>query len=374
MTARPVEIVVEQLRRPVPGGIGTYCRGLVMGLLAHDRASLPPLRLRASRPPGRPDPLETLDLPVSASFLPGQLLTALWSLGMPAGSSRRGDPFAHAVLHAASFAAPRPRARPLTLMVHDLAFRRLPEAYPRRGRRWHERALARLVSAADAVIVPSELTREDLLSSVNLPHDRVHVVEEGCDHLPPPDAAAAAAVLTRAGLRSGTPYLLSVSTLEPRKNLARLVQAYGLARRELPEPWPLLVVGPPGWGESGIAPGGAEGVLLAGRVEAGALSALYGGARAMCYVPLLEGFGLPAAEAMRAGTPVVASAGLPASGAAAFDVDPLDPHSIAAGIVAAGSDGAVRERLATAGASRAGELSWERTAAGHLDLWRAVSG
>ena len=91
-----------------------------------------------------------------------------------------------------------------------------------------------------------------------------------------------------------------MSTLEPRKNLDRLVAAYGPVRSVLPEPWPLVVVGP--------ADGGPHwrrrpGVVLAGRAEEAVLSALYASARVVAYVPLAEGFGLPAVEAMSAGAP-----------------------------------------------------------------------
>ncbi|MBV8159288.1 MAG: glycosyltransferase, partial [Acidimicrobiia bacterium] len=165
-------------------------------------------------------------------------------------------------------------------------------------------------------------------------------------------------------------YLLTVSTLEPRKNLARLLAAYRVARPRLPEPWPLVVVGPAGWGQS-LAP--EPGVVLAGAVPAPVLAGLYGRARLVAYVPLLEGFGLPAVEAMYACAPVVASP-MPSTGGAAYDADPGDVQAIADALARVAGHEGVRSQLVTAGVVRSAELTWEAAARRHADLWREVVG
>jgi glycosyltransferase involved in cell wall biosynthesis len=361
-----VLVAVEQLRRAVPGGIGTYGRGLLQGLAALGGTE-PEVALLASRPPTRPDPLAGFGYPVVASPLPGPLLTRAWRAGLA------GAPDGYQVLHAISLASPPAgRAAPV-ITVHDLAWRRLPETFPRRGRHWHEGALRRAIEGPARFVVPSAATGADL-AEAGATAERVSVVEEGCDHLPPPDCPAAASLLSRLGVDG--PYLLSVSTLEPRKNLSRLLTAYAMARPRLPEPWPLVVVGPVGWGPALPA---AEGVRLAGPVTGGQLSGLYAGARCLAYVPLLEGFGLPPAEAMAAGTPVVASplpstGGTGPGGSAALEVDPCDPEAIADGLLRAASDEPTRQRLSAAGRARAAGLTWERAARGHLEVWaRAVA-
>ena len=144
---------------------------------------------------------------------------------------------------------------------------------------------------------------------------------------------------------AGGGYLLTVSTLEPRKNLPRLLDAHALALPRLPEPWPLVVVGPAGWGPA-LAP--RPSVLLAGHVAGGVLSALYDGARLVAYVPLREGWGLPAVEAMACGTPVVATP-MPSTGGAACEVPPADVEAIADALVAVATDEALRARLVDAG-------------------------
>jgi glycosyltransferase involved in cell wall biosynthesis len=226
-------------------------------------------------------------------------------------------------------------------------------------RRGIERATVLAVSAAAAA---------DELVAAGAPRGRVRVLEDpyGCDHLPTPDESSAAELLDRLGV--ATEYMLTVSTLEPRKNLPRLLDAYRAARPRLPEPWPLLVVGPSGWGEA-LRP--EPGVHLVGSVAGGVLAALYRRARLVAYVPRYEGFGLPAVEAMNACAPVVASP-LPSTGGAAFEADPDDEAAIAEALVRVAGDEGLRSRLVTAGLLRAGELTWDAAARRHVDLWSSL--
>jgi glycosyltransferase involved in cell wall biosynthesis len=350
-----VLVTAEQLQRPVPGGVATYVRGLLQGLAQEPSAADVVVAGARDAPP------RVEGHPVVASPLPVSWLTLAWDRGLV-------RPRAEAdVVHATSLAVPPTGRRPLSVFVHDVAWRRVPDAYPARGRRWHEAALARAVRRARLLLVPSRPTADDLVAG-GVPAARVEVVEEGCDHLPAPDHEAATALLRARGVGHG--YLLAVSTLEPRKNLTRLLEAFRLARPHLPEPWPLVVVGPEGWGDRLVAP---PGVVLTGPVPAAVLAALYAGARAVAYVPLLEGFGLPAVEAMLACVPVVASP-VPSTGGAAIEVDPFDVPAIAHALVAAATDDAVRAERVTAGLLRAEELTWAAAARRHVELWSGLVG
>lgn len=350
-----VTVVAEQLRRRVPGGIGTYTTGLLEGLAGLPEALGLDLTLLAGRTPAE-DPLARFGLPVESAPWPGRGLVRLWDHGR---ARPRRD---HQLLHATSQAFPSTSAR-LAVMVHDLSYRRYPEAFPPRGRRWHEASLARALREADVLVAPSEDTADDLRREGAA---RVEVIEHGADHLPPPDEPGTGDLLERLGVRG--PFLLSVGTREPRKNLDRLMVAYADARSRLDEPFPLVVVGPEGWGE-GVAP--VEGVVMAGRVPAAVLAGLYARAHLLAYVPLMEGYGLPPVEAMRAGLAVVASP-MPSLGGAALVVDPMDTSAIADGLVAGARDDR-RGELAAAGRSRTNLLTWAESARRHLELWRSLA-
>ncbi len=359
-----VLVIVEQLRRTAPGGIGTYVHGLLGGLadLAASGETVPELALVASRQRGRgPDPLAGLGRPLRTRPLPGPLLTRAWDRGLLPNREPVG------VVHATSLLTMEPGPAALVVTVHDLLWRRLPEAYPARGRRWHERALARALSRAARFVVPTETVAGELRAE-GAPDGTVTVVPMGADHLPPPDHEAAGRLLARFGVEP--PFLLSVGTLEPRKNLGRLLAAYRQARDRLPEPWPLLMVGPIGWGRR-LQP--SDGVVMVGLVSPGELAGLYATARLLVYVPLVEGFGLPPVEAMNSGLPVVASS-LPSSGEAAFLVDPESVESIAEGLVRVATDERLRSRLVVGGARRAAELRWSAIARRHVAVWRAARG
>jgi len=370
-----VVLVVEQLRRAVPGGIGRYATGLLGGLtdMAAGGEEVPEVALYASRPPRRArrhpstggDPLARFGLEVVTSALPGPVLTRAWDRGLVDVPGRCD------LIHAVSVAAPPARHAPLVVTVHDLAWRALPGAFPSRGRRWHEAAFGRALSRATRFVVPSESVASEL-GAAGVAAGSPVVIPHGSDHLPMPDRTSASALLARLGVQGD--FLLSVGTLEPRKNLTRLVAAYQRARPHLPAPWPLVVVGPTGWGDDPLigSSGSLSGVVAAGPVDDGTLAALYQGARLLAYVPLTEGFGFPPVEAMRQGTPVVSSP-LPSLGGAGLVVDPERVDDIAAALVEAATDEKRRAELVAIGSARTRDLTWVASARAHVSLWESMT-
>jgi glycosyltransferase involved in cell wall biosynthesis len=221
------------------------------------------------------------------------------------------------VLHCPTYYGPlRPRV-PTVVTVHDLAVLRNPEWFPAWTRTYAPHVVPTMIRAATLVIAVSEFTAREIEELLGVSRARIRVVPNGVDP-----------VFARDGPRADGDYVLAVGTLEPRKNLHRTIAA---AKRIGVE---LRVVGEPGWGPVDA------GVAWQGRVDDEELARLYRGARCLVYPSHYEGFGIPVAEALACGTPVVtsrSSAMEEVAGAAAVLVDPLDVDSIAAGIVEAGS-------------------------------------
>jgi glycosyltransferase involved in cell wall biosynthesis len=367
-------MAVEQLRRAVPGGIGAYARGLLVGIAqcAEDGDEVD-LTLLASRAPRRPDPLAKFGRPVLLSHLPGRLLTRAWDHGWV------GAPSGFDVVHSVSLAAPPRRSAGWgrhVVTVHDVAWRRHPETTTTRGAKWHEAALRRAQDSTAALIVTSKFVAADLMRD-GVASERITIVHGGSDHFVPEDGPQTDALLHRLDVPGE--FLLTVSTLEPRKNVDRLLEAYGRIRPQLQEPWPLVIVGPPGWGPGLTSAPDQPGVVFAGAVSDATLTGLYRRARAFAYVPLTEGYGLPPLEAMRVGTPSVITNEVPsvvdldeAGPPPARIVDPFDVDDIAAGLLAVLTDEDLRADLAVRGEAHARSRTWRTAARQHIGLWRSL--
>ena len=259
------------------------------------------------------------------------------------------------VLHAPTMRAPFRASSPLVVTIHDVAVLRQPEAFNGWTRRYSAYALPRVARAADAIVVGSQFSRDEIVELLDLPRDRIRVIPYGVG-----------APFTAKGPSADGDYVLAVSTREPRKNLGRLVEGF---RRAGLEGLELRIVGTEGWGDVRVH---GDRVHMLNRVDDDELARLYRGAAAVAYVSLYEGFGLPVLEAMASARPVVAPAGPPFSEFAhgiAFEVDPRDPDSIAHGLqqaVAAGSQ--------SVGTLRAADYTWDRAVQSHLDLYRELAG
>lgn len=254
------------------------------------------------------------------------------------------------VLHCPTYRGPLRSARPLVVTVHDLAVLRHPETFNRWTRTYSPRVVPRVLRAARRIIAVSDFTRRELVELLNVQDEKIRVVPNGVE-----------AEFTQDGPAADGDYVLAVGTLEPRKNLQRLVEA---VRRSDVE---LRVVGARGWG--GVQVSG-NGVRWLGEVGDAELARLYRGARCVAYPSLYEGFGIPVLEAMACGTPVVTSRGTAmeevADGAAVL-VDAHDPADIAAGIDRAVAE---RDRLVPRGLERARAFRWDAIAAATVGVYR----
>jgi len=232
---------------------------------------------------------------------------------------------------------------------------------------------------AEIVIAISQSTREDIVKYLGIEPERVAVIAYGCDpRFHPLAADEVRHGLNKWGLAPGN-FLLYVGTIEPRKNLVRLLEAYAEARGMFNAPRPQLVLaGAIGWKAAEFlqrmeALGLGDEVHLIGPVASVDLPVLYNGAMAMVYPSLYEGFGLPPLEAMASGTPVITSrvSSLPeVVGDAAVLIDPRDSGDLTQAIVNVASDARLRRHLRTSGLDRAKLFTWEKTALETLAVYR----
>jgi glycosyltransferase involved in cell wall biosynthesis len=267
-----------------------------------------------------------------------------WLLARAARSARVD------VLHCTLFRGPRRSRVPVVLTVHDLAPLRHPDAFPAWTRLYARTRLRGTVRAARRVAAVSEFSKRETAALCGVEPARIDVIPNAVDP-----------IFTADGPVADGDYTLAVGTLEPRKNLPRTIEAARLAGVEL------RIVGARGWG--GVQAEGKH-VRWLGRVEDQELASLYRGARCLVYPSLYEGFGIPVAEAMACGTPVVTSrdsAMADVTGGAAVLVDPLEPRAIADGMADAERR---RAELRVAGLERARLFTWERAADAAVECYR----
>ncbi len=362
-------------------GNETYTLNLVRALLALPDAVTHPLsfslytthpaRLHAQLPPA--DQARVRHIRPAAALL-------RIPFAMPAATRRDGIDLLHV-----TYVAPPVGSCPFVVTVHDISYTRYPQFFAPRDR-WMLSTLVPLtMRRAARIITVSNHARQEIVDRYGIAPARVAVTyEAAAGHFAPvKDPLRLEPARARYGLPAAAPYFLALGNLQPRKNMARLVEAFGRLRHQAGvTDVHLVVAGKAMWRESEVYAAVeqanlADHVHFVGYVADEDLPALYSGALAFVYPSLYEGFGLPPLEAMACGTPVICSnvASLPeVVGDAARLITPTDVDGLVAALFAVATDAGLRVALTEQGYRRVAQFSWRRCAEDTLAVYREALG
>jgi len=351
------------------GGIGRYVRELTGALASIDRSNAYRLFAAGAKSAELPEP-PGVNFSWNSTRITSKWLARLWHrAGIPLPVETFTGPVD--LYHATDFVLPPTRSRTRTLLtVHDLSFVRVPSAASPPLKAYLDAVVPPSVEAAERILADSEATKADLIDLYRTREDKITVLYSGVNprfrRVNDPEA------LQRMRLKYGLAsisYILSVGTVQPRKNYSRVVEALSSIRQS-GQDLHYVIAGGSGWlqdelRETIARTGMIDYVHTLGLVEDRDLPALYSGARMLAMVSLYEGFGLPVLEAMACGTPVITSnlSSLPeVGGRAALLVDPHDSEAICDAILKLQTDAMSRKQLIEAGYRQAKKFSWERAA------------
>jgi glycosyltransferase involved in cell wall biosynthesis len=255
---------------------------------------------------------------------------------------------------------------PSVVTAHDLGYLHYPDKHPLLARLYLDWSTRHSASIARRVIAVSQATAQDLVALNGIPRDKIRVVHSGVDEelQPVRDEAILRDMKKQFGIKG--PYVLHVGSIQPRKNLARLVEAFSQAM-DVVEGLRLVLAGRRAWGDQSLLDrihelDLAERVVMPGYVPDADLAALYSGASVYAFPSLYEGFGFPALEAMACGTPVVCAntSSLPEIvGDAALTFAPTDVAGQADALRRVLTDPALRKHLVERGFARLQQFTWE---------------
>ncbi len=352
-------------------GAATYTKELLKQILLQDKTNQYVLFAGTLRLQHRLHTF-TQSLPVKVEekfvFLPPTILNILWNElhFMPVETfTGKVD-----IFHASDATQPPAKAKKVTT-VHDLVAYHFPETLHPKQVNIQKKRLAWIKKEADKIITVSEATKNDLMHLLEIPPEKIAVIYEGVNSNFTSTVRDNAEVLQRVRNKYKLPekFLLYVGTMQPRKNLPRLLEAYTKRKQEIP----LVIAGKFGWGTTLQA---VPNVHMVGYIKDDDLPSIYAMAYAFLYPALYEGFGLPILEAMACGTPVVASktSSMPeVGGTAAFYIDPNDTVSIFEGIEQVlGLSPDDYKNMQQKSVEQAQKFSWQRAAEQTLEIYNSL--
>ena len=366
-------------------GIGRYTRGLVVALAQQNTEDEFVLLVTGGRSDRAGPQTQQLESVLPGSFrirrapLSERVWTILWHrMRLPLPVDLFTGPVD--IFHSPDYVLPPLRQGKTVVTIHDLSFLRYPEGAEPKLRRYLSSAVPRAVSRADLVLGDSENTRNDIIELLGVPPGKVEVLHPGVDEIF--RVVEDERVLTEVSSLHGLdfPFILTVGTVEPRKNLILLLDAYAALRKASDVPHKLVIAGGKGWLYEGVFRRVEElsldeDVIFLGFVADQNLPALYSLADVFVFPSLYEGFGLPPLEAMACGTPVITSrtSSLPeVVDEAGLMVPANDPDMLAETIGRVLNDPGLGEDLAKRGVSQARKFTWQATGEKLLAIYQRL--
>jgi len=304
---------------------------------------------------------------------------ALYSFVMDKRFERRANEISNAVYHETNYIL-KPYAGACVTTVHDLSHIRYPQFHPPHRVEWLERFLPLSLDRADRIITVSDIVRRELLEHFDLPENKVHTVYEGVEErYMPRSESQTRTVLSSFGLVHKQ-YVLHVATLEPRKGIDVLLDAWCLLPESLRRAFPLVMTGSSGWKNSSLleridALIASGTVLHLGYVPTDVLPILFSGAAVFSYPSVYEGFGLPVLDAMSSGVPVICRAGTSMaefSQGSCLLCDTGEPEELAVKLQFLLESQTERYEWGQKGIAQAAQFSWERCATETTEIYRQI--
>lgn len=357
---------ITSLRAPRTG-VGTYTANLLQQLRSFPQVEVVPMIQSSARVP----------LPRSGSRWTLRVNNTFWlQMVLPWHLSRVAADVCHFTNSVASIWTPCPSV----VTIHDATLWLLPRFHPRPRLVAMRPLIPFGARRAKAIIAVSANTKRDVVRMLNIPEEKVHVIHEAPAPQFRPVARDAGLDAVRRRYRLPPEFILYVGTIEPRKNLTRLLEAFAMLRRCGYASLGLVIAGGQGWGDTSLQSTIErlclrDAVRVLGYVPTDDLVALYNLAGAMVFPSLYEGFGLPVVEAMACGVPVVTSPNgslAEIAGGAAELIDPTAVESIARGLGRVLGDANRWAELREAGLARAAQFSWQRAAAQTREVYASV--
>lgn len=286
------------------------------------------------------------------------------------------------ILHTSSYDLSKPRGTRLVLVVHDVIHKVYPNGHTSQTIETTDSNLKRILKEVDVVIAVSQTTKKDLLRFYPFPEEKVRVIYPGVnnDFTFRGNIFPSSEYIQKKYYNVEIPFILSVSTLEPRKNIEGLIKAYKILREKTNLKHKLVIVGMKGWLYDNIF--GLvdkldlrDAVIFTGYVSREDLSYFYSNADIFVYPSFYEGVGLPVLEAFSYGLPVITSctsALAEIAGDSAILIDPYQPEDIAKAILYLIEDNKLKEELKQKSIERAKEFSWEMSAKNTLEIFKEL--